>query len=148
VRRGRRREAVGSLLLASVDVGRPLSILAVAALAAAFLPVRAEAGAETEVAAPCLEQPVVTIYMHRLQDRVLDVWDVPPDTLGNREVTLGFELAKNGALVESHVMSATDERLAHSVRAAFVASAPFDPIPDEASCLVGRRLALLFQNQY
>ena len=110
---------------------------AAALLLGADLPDRAELD--------CLDRAAVVVYVHQLQDRVLDAWGIPIDTLAG-QVVVSLRLTRDGSLVSHEIVSWTNRRLATSVAMALGAAAPFAPIPDEADCLAGKRITLRFQN--
>jgi hypothetical protein len=88
-------------------------------------------------ASPCLERPIVVAYLHQLQDRVMDRWIVPEDTLANQAVVLRFRLSEDGSLLTYKLVSWTSRRIANSVELAVAHSGPFGSIPENATCLVG-----------
>ena len=110
-----------------------------AALALARVAVAEEAG-------QCLLEPGVFRYLERAQDRILDAWDLPPDSLANREVVVRLAFDADGKLRDLAVLAATDRRLAQSVAAAILSAAPFATIPPDAQCLVGLPIRTTFRN--
>jgi len=97
-------------------------------------------------AGDCLLEPGVFRYLERAQDRILDAWDLPPDSLANREVVVRLAFDAHGKLRDLEILSATDRRLAQSVAAAILSAEPFAPIPPDARCLVGLPIRTTFSN--
>jgi hypothetical protein len=97
---------------------------------------------------PCLERSIVVAYLHILQDRVIDFWGVPEDSLANQEVVVRFRLAETGTLLTYKLVSWTSRRIANSVELAIAHAKPFGPIPEAASCLVGRAVEMRFENPF
>jgi hypothetical protein len=111
----------------------------VLALGLALLP----AGARAD---DCLLEPVASRYVARVQDRILDGWELPEDGMAGREVEVVLVLAADGSLASARLVASTDTRLARSVAVAILVAQPFGPIPPEASCLVGRPILTTFRN--
>lgn len=106
------------------------------------------AAAEAGAATPCLERPIVVVYLDRLQDRVMKYWVVPEDSLLNQTVVVRFRLAADGSFTRTELVSATSSRIANSVELAIRYAGPFGLIPDGARCLVGRSIEMQFENPY
>jgi hypothetical protein len=121
-----------------VSKGRVLLACA-AALALARPPAADGAG-------DCLLEPGVYRYLERAQDRILDAWDLPADSLANREVVVRLAFDVDGRLRDLKILSATDRRLAQSVAAAILSAEPFGAIPPDAECLVGLPIRTTFSN--
>ena len=102
--------------------------------------------AAADEAGECLLEPGVFRYLERAQDRILDAWDLPPDSLANREVVVRLAFDADGKLRDLAILSATDRRLARSVAAAILSAEPFGPIPPDALCLVGLPIRTTFRN--
>jgi hypothetical protein len=94
----------------------------------------------------CLLEPGVFSYLERVQDRILDAWDLPPDNLANREVVVRLAFDADGKLRDLKILSATDRRLAQSVAVAILNAEPFAAIPPGAQCLVGLPIRTTFRN--
>ena len=94
----------------------------------------------------CLLEPGVYRYLERAQDRILDAWQLPPDSLANREVVVRLAFDADGKLRDLKILSATDRRLARSVAAAILSAEPFAAIPPDAQCLVGLPIRTTFRN--
>ena len=94
----------------------------------------------------CLLEPGVFRYLERVQDRILDAWELPPDSLANREVVVRLAFDADGKLHDLKILSATDRRLARSVAAAILGAEPFATIPPNAQCLVGLPIRTTFRN--
>ena len=94
----------------------------------------------------CLLEPGVFRYLERAQDRILDAWNLPPDSLANREVVVRLAFEPDGKLRELKILSATDRRLAQSVALAILNAEPFAAIPPDAQCLVGLPIRTTFRN--
>ena len=94
----------------------------------------------------CLLEPSVFRYLERAQDRILDAWDLPPDSLANREVVVRLAFGADGRLRHLEIVSSTDRRLARSVAAAILSAEPFAAIPPDARCLVGLPIRTTFRN--
>jgi len=94
----------------------------------------------------CLLEPSVFRYLGRAQDRILDAWELPEDSLANREVVVQLAFEADGRLRDLKILSATDRRLSHSVAAAILSTEPFAAIPPDAQCLVGLPIRTTFRN--
>jgi len=94
----------------------------------------------------CLLEPGVSRYLGRVQDRILDAWILPTDSLANREVVVRLAFGADGRLRDIEILSATDRRLARSVAAAILSAEPFEAIPPDAQCLVGLPIRTTFRN--
>jgi hypothetical protein len=116
---------------------------ALLACAAILLLARAVAADET---GDCLLEPGVYRYLGRAQDRILDAWNLPADSLADREVVVRLTFEADGRLRDLKILSATDRRLARSVAAAILGAEPFAPIPPDAQCLVGLPIRTTFRN--
>lgn len=81
-----------------------------------------------------------------MQDRILDAWELPADSMANREVVLLLTFEPDGRLRRGRIVESNDTRLKRSVAAAVERAAPFDPVPREAACLVGRPIRTRFRN--
>jgi hypothetical protein len=81
-----------------------------------------------------------------VQDRILDHWDLPPDSMANREVVLLLTFKATGMLARARIVESDDTRLKRSVAAAVQRALPFDRVPPEAACLVGRPIRTTFRN--
>ena len=97
-------------------------------------------------AGQCLLEPGVFRYLGRAQDRILDAWELPPDSLANREVVVRLAFDADGKLGDLAILSATDRRLARSVAAAILSAEPFAAIPPDAQCLIGLPIRTTFRN--
>lgn len=84
--------------------------------------------------------------MAGVQDRILAHWELPPDSMANREVVLLLTFKSTGVLERVRVVDSDDSRLKRSVTAALQRSVPFDRVPPEAACLVGRPIRTTFRN--
>jgi outer membrane biosynthesis protein TonB len=102
--------------------------------------------AVADEAGQCLLEPGVFRYLERVQDRILDAWDLPPDSLANREVVVRLAFDADGKLRDLEILSATDRRLARTVAAAIMSAEPFAAIPPDAQCLVGLPIRTTFRN--
>jgi hypothetical protein len=102
--------------------------------------------AAADEAAECLLEPDVFRYLERAQDRILDAWVLPEDSLANREVVVRLAFDAGGKLQDLEILSATDRRLARSVAAAILSAEPFAAIPPDAQCLVGLPIRTTFRN--
>ncbi len=94
----------------------------------------------------CIELPIVVVYLHHVQDQVLDYWVLPDDSPADHEVVVRLRLAENGALLEHQILSATHARLSRSVDLAVRGAAPFTPRPEGAECLIRRAIITTFRN--
>ena len=104
--------------------------------------------ADSPKAPSCLERPVAVVYLHDLQDQVMDLWTVPEDSPANQAVVVRFRLAEDGSLLTYKLVSWTSRRIAIAVELAVEHSGPFGPIPETATCLVGREVEMRFENPY
>ena len=66
--------------------------------------------------------------------------------MANREVVLILTFKANGALERVRIVESDDTRLKRSVAAAIQRARPFDRVPPEAACLVGRPIRTTFRN--
>jgi len=94
----------------------------------------------------CLLEPAVARYVAGVQDRILANWELPPDSMANREVVLLLTFKANGMLEHGRIVESDDSRLKRSVAAAIQRSTPFARVPSEAACLVGRPIRTTFRN--
>lgn len=117
------------------------------ALALAGAPVTASSS-NPEADAECLTQEPVVRYLHAVQDRILDAWELPPDGLADREVVLRLRIDGDGMLLAYELVSFSDRRLAQSVKYAVMLASPFPPIPSEARCVTGRPIVTTFSNPH
>ena len=101
---------------------------------------------QVPAAVPCFERPGVVVYLHRLQDRILDHWVLPEDGLANRTVTLKLRIDTNGVLLGYELLSRTSPRLATSALQALAGAAPFEPMTDATACLAERAIVSEFSN--
>ncbi len=99
-----------------------------------------------EEASECLLKPSVMRYLHAVEDRILDVWGLPPDGLANHEVVVRLRLNEDGSLAHYKVVSWSSRRLAYSVAAALVSAAPFRRVPTGSECLIGIPILTTFRN--
>jgi len=81
-----------------------------------------------------------------VQDRILANWELPPDSMANREVVLLLTFKANGMLERARIVESDDTRLKRSVAAAIQRSTPFERVPPEAACLLGRPIRTTFRN--
>jgi hypothetical protein len=95
---------------------------------------------------PCLERALVVVYLHQLQDHVMERWVVPEDSLADQAVVVRFRLAEDGAFLTYRLLSWTNRRIANGVELALANSGPFGPIPKDATCLIGRAVEMRFEN--
>lgn len=107
-------------------------------------------GADADPAAPegvdCFRHAASTVYLHDVQDRILDAWALPQDGLANRSVVLRLRVDADGMLLSYELVSFSDRRLAQSVKRAVMLASPFAPVPRGAECLVGRDILTTFGN--
>ncbi len=94
----------------------------------------------------CFLEPTVARYVAGVQDRILDNWELPPDSMANREVTLLLTFRANGTLERARIVESDDSRLKRSVAAALQRARPFDRVPAQATCLVGQPIRTRFRN--
>jgi len=118
-------------------------VWAVLGLAGA-LPIAASSDPDPD--SDCLTREPVVLYLHRVQDRILDAWELPPDGVADREVVLQLRIDADGMLLAYELVSFSDRRLAQSVKYAVMLASPFPPIPSEAACVTGRPIVTTFSN--
>jgi hypothetical protein len=99
-------------------------------------------------ATACLERALVVVYLHQLQDHVMERWIVPEDSLADQTVVVRFRLAEDGSFLTYQLLSWTNRRIANSVELALANSGPFGWIPEDATCLVGRAVEMRFENPH
>lgn len=116
--------------------------LAAVLLAALAFPAGAQEGAPVD----CLLEAAVARYLTDAQERILDHWELPPDSMANREVVVRLVFEADGWLRDTRVLSYTNRRLARSASVAIVRATPFAPVPSEASCLIGRPIRTTLRN--
>lgn len=129
----------------SDDPGGRWRLAAWLALALAGAPAGA-ATSRPESDAGCLTREPVVRYLHGVQDRILDAWQLPADGLAGREVVLLLRIDLDGMLLTYELQSFSDRRLAQSVKYAVMLASPFPPIPDEARCVAGQPIVTTFSN--
>lgn len=66
--------------------------------------------------------------------------------MANREVVLLLTFKATGMLARVRIVESDDTRLKRSVAAAVQRALPFDRVPPEAACLVGRPIRTTFRN--
>jgi len=96
--------------------------------------------------ADCFEREAVTVYLHALQDRMLDHWVLPPDGMADREVVVRLRLDEHGTLRTYEITTVTSARLAQSVKLAVMHATPFVPMRGDTLCLSGRDIVTTFRN--
>lgn len=96
--------------------------------------------------AACFRMAASTVYLHYVQDRILDAWELPEDGLANHSVVLRLRVDADGMLRVYELVSFSDRRLAGSVQRAVLLASPFGPLPRGAECLVGRDILTTFGN--
>jgi hypothetical protein len=94
----------------------------------------------------CFRRAASTVYLHHVEDRILDAWALPEDGLANRSVVLRLRIDAEGLLRTYELVSFSDGRLAQSVKRAVMLASPFGPVPGEAACLIGRDILTTFGN--
>lgn len=99
-------------------------------------------------ATPCLERAAVVAYLHRFQDRIMQYWVIPDDTLSDQTVAVRFRLSGDGYAVAWKLQSWTSHRIANSVELAFRHASSAGPIPEAAACLTDRMIEMHFENPY
>jgi hypothetical protein len=129
-------------------VGGPLAALFLTVYLLGGAQAQGEGRPEAPEAPSCLERPIVVVYLHRLQDQVMDRWTLPEDIPANQVVVVRLRLGEDGALLTYKLVSWTNRRIANSVELALAHSRPFGWIPDDATCLVGRSIEMQFENPY
>jgi len=97
---------------------------------------------------PCLERAAVVAYLHRFQDRIMQYWVIPQDTLSDQTVAVRFRLSEDVNTTTWKLHSSTSSRIANSVELAFRHATSAGPIPEPAACLVDRRVEMHFENPY
>lgn len=127
-----------------IGVTRGRLAIGAALLFAGALP--GEASSDPEPDAACFARAPVVRYLHEVQDRILDAWELPPDGLSDRQVVLQLRIDADGMLLGYELLSFSDRRLARSVKYAVMLASPFPPIPREARCIEGRPLVTTFAN--
>jgi hypothetical protein len=120
--------------------------IAIALTAAADDP--AEPAALAAKPVPCLERPGVVAYLHGFQDSVMSHWVIAEDTLSDQAVVARFRITADGHLSGFELASWTNRRLANSVELAFAHTPPIGPVPELATCVVGRSIEMRFENPY
>jgi len=136
-------------------VKRRRRIHGLAGLGAASLllaaPARADLDERRPVAlppTPCFDRPIVVAYFHHLEDRVMDRWADDGDSAANQRVVVRFRLDERGALMTYKLVSFTSRRVANAADLAIRHASPFGPVPEAATCIVGRSIELQFENPY
>jgi hypothetical protein len=94
----------------------------------------------------CLLQPAVYRYLEQVQDSILSQWELPPDSMANREVVVHLVFEESGWPADASIVSSTNSRLARSASVAIVRAAPFGPVPSAAACLIGLPLRTTLRN--
>lgn len=114
-------------------------------VAALLASANAPAAGDTE-ADECFTRASSTVYLHAVQDRILDAWALPPDGLANHSVVLRLRVDSDGMLLAYELVSFSDRRMARSVKRAVMLASPFGAVPKEAECLAGRDILTTFGN--
>lgn len=121
------------------------------ALALAFAAPRHSAGSEPAGEGPvgddCFLEPAVARYVADVQDRILERWELPPDSMANRKVVLVLTFRANGTLERTRIIASDDGRLKRSVAVAVWRASPFARVPPGAACLIGRPIKTTFRNR-
>jgi hypothetical protein len=104
------------------------------------------ASGDVEDESDCLLQPAVYRYLQQVQDSILSQWELPPDSMANREVVVRLVFEESGWPAEARILSSTDSRLARSASVAIVRAAPFGPVSSAAACLVGLPIRTTLRN--
>ena len=94
----------------------------------------------------CFDRPIVTVYLHRLQDRILDQWGLPPDGLTDQRVVVSLRLDAQGTLRSFELSSWSSRDVAVSVSYALLHAEPFGALPAGAECLAERKIQATFEN--
>jgi hypothetical protein len=97
---------------------------------------------------PCFDRAIVVAYLHHLQDRVMEHWVIDEDSLADQRVVVRFRLADDGSLLTYKLVSWTSRRIANAADLAMRHAGPFGPIPDSATCVIGRSIEMQFENPY
>lgn len=96
--------------------------------------------------ADCFRRAASTVYLHHVEDRILDAWVLPEDGLANRSVVLRLRVDADGLMRTYELVSFSDGRLAQSVKRAVMLASPFGAVPSDAACLIGRDILTTFGN--
>lgn len=94
----------------------------------------------------CFDRPIVVAYLHHLQDRVMKHWVVDGDSASDQRVVVRFRLAEDGSLLTYKLVSWTSQRIANAADLAMRHAGPFGPVPESATCVVGRSIEIQFEN--
>lgn len=124
--------------------GRRLGDRIAAVLAAGL--VCGSASGDEDDESDCLLQPAVYRYLEQVQDSILSQWELPPDSMANREVVIHFVFEESGWPADARIVSSNSSRLARSASVAIVRAAPFGPIPAAAACLIGLPIRTTLRN--
>jgi hypothetical protein len=122
-----------------------------AALLALAVDSRSDDGVNDATAAPvrsCLDRPIVVAYLHHFQDQVMRHWAIDDDSVGDQQVIVHFRLAEDGSLLTYKLVSWTSRRIADAADLAMRHAGPFGPVPDSATCVIGRSIEMQFENPY
>lgn len=112
---------------------------------------RSDDGVNGAIAAPvrsCFDRPIVVAYLHHLQDQVMWHWAIDDDSAGDQRVIVHFRLAEDGSLLTYKLISWTSRRIADAADLAMRHAGPFGPVPDSATCVIGRSIEMQFENPY
>jgi len=132
-----RFEAIGALLLSA-------ALLTVT-------PARSDDTRNEAVVPPpssCFDRPIVVAYLHLLQDQVMRRWVIDEDSASDQQVVVHFRLAEDGSLLTYKLVSWTSRRIADAADLAIRHAGPFGPIPESATCVIGRSIEMQFENPF
>ena len=95
--------------------------------------------------AQCLARADVSAYLGELRDRAYGRWMKPPPPKGGKPASfvVRFSLASSGELTGACLQDG-DKVAGSDVVRAMLRASPYDPLPPNAQCLVGRRLVGTF----
>ena len=78
----------------------------------------------------------------------MDHWAVDEDSASGQSVVIRFRLAEDGSLLTYKLVSFSSRRVANAADLAVRHAAPFGPVPQNASCIIGRSIEVQFENPY
>jgi hypothetical protein len=94
----------------------------------------------------CLDVPEVKEYLDGIYRQIYREWRLPRGRGGDRSVQLVFVVSSDGSISCMNLPGKMVGRFDRSVVAAFKSVGRFDPIPEEAECLVNKRFVGKFRS--
>ena len=95
----------------------------------------------------CVRNEAARVYLQKLQEAVLDAWELPAGAAPDQCSSVEFSVRGDGELAAKPLsLSASTPELGASTVLAFDAAGPFPAVPNSAACLIGLSLRATFWN--